>query len=58
MTIVKSTENNFCIILNPTELNLIESDIPVYKALMVHDVASYIKFILTSELKSVQGRTP
>lgn len=54
MTIVKSTENNYCIILSPTELKLFEETWPTYREYMVKDIASFIKFVLQTEVNAIQ----
>lgn len=53
MQVIKSTENNYCIIFAPTELKLFESQIPLYTEYMVKDVEDFIKFLLQEELRTI-----
>lgn len=53
MQVIKSTENNYCIIFTPTELKLFKSQIPVYTEYMVKDMKGFVKFIFQSELDSI-----
>lgn len=53
MIVTKSTENNYCIIFTPTELELFKSQIPTYAEYMVKDLKGFIKFILQSELDTI-----
>lgn len=58
MQVIKSTENNYCIIFTPVELQAFQIDIGSRHPWDVKDLASLLKWVLTCHLEEIDSRQP
>lgn len=56
MQVIKSTENNYCIIFTPTELQAFQVDIDSRHPWDVKDLASLIEWVLKCHLEEIDSR--